>query len=130
MLFAIGCLAAFFFICILGNNWYAYVCGYIFFSAPSGSPSNFQARALDSRSIHLSWDPLPLAQRNGIIRNYRVTILNIAGDARVINTTATSVNVTALNPFTIYTCTVAAETIAVGPSTSPIEIVTPPDGKH
>ena len=102
-----------------------------FFSAPSGSPSNFTARALDSRSIHLSWNPLPLAQQNGIIRNYRVTILNIAGDTlRVINTTATSVNVAALNPFTIYTCTVAAETIAVGPSTSPFEIVTPPDGKH
>ena len=101
-----------------------------FFSAPSGSPSNFQARALDSRSIHLSWDPLPLAQRNGIIRNYRVTILNIAGDARVINTTATSVNIAALNPFTMYTCTVAAETIAVGPSTLPVEIVTPQDGKH
>ena len=78
----------------------------------------------------MSWDPLPLAQRNGIIRNYRVTILNIAGDARVINTTATSVNIGALNPFTMYTCTVAAETIAVGPSTLPVEIVTPQDGKH
>ena len=102
----------------------------IYFPAPSGSPANFQARALDSRSIYLSWDPLPLAQQNGIIRQYRVTIVDIAGEARIISTTAASVNVAALNPFTMYTCTVAAETIAVGPSTSPVEIVTPQDGKN
>ena len=101
----------------------------IFFPAPSGSPANFQARTLDSRSIQLSWDPLPLALQNGIVRQYIVTIVDIAGDARVINTTATSVNIAALNPFTMYTCTVAAETIAVGPSTLPFEIVTPQDGK-
>ena len=102
----------------------------IFFPAPSGSPANFQTRALDSRSIQLSWDPLPLALQNGIVRQYIVTIVDIAGEARVINTTATSVNVAALNPFTMYTCTVAAETIAVGPSTSPVEVVTPQDGKN
>ena len=102
----------------------------IFFPAPSGSPANFQAIAIDSRSIQLSWDPLPSALQNGIVRQYRVTILDIAGEARVINTTSTSVNVVALNPFTMYTCTVAAETIAVGPSTLPVQIVTPQDGKH
>ena len=101
----------------------------IFFPAPSGSPANFQTKALDSRSIQLSWDPLPLALQNGIVRQYIVTIVDIAGDARVINTTATSVNIAALNPFTMYTCTVAAETIAVGPSTSPVQLVTPQDGK-
>ena len=100
------------------------------FPAPSGSPVNFQARALDSRSIQLSWDPLPSALQNGIIRQYRLTILDVAGEARVINTTETSVNVAALNPFTMYTCTVAAETIAVGPYTLPVQIVTPQDGKY
>ena len=101
----------------------------IFFPAPSGSPANFQARPLDSRSIQLSWDPLPLALQNGIVRQYMVTIVDIAGYARAITTTATSVNVAALNPFTMYTCTVAAETIAVGPSTSPVQLVTPQDRK-
>ena len=103
---------------------------HISFSAPSGSPLNFQARALNSRSIQLSWDPLPSALQNGIVRQYTVTILDIAGEARVITTTATSMNVSALNPFTMYTCTVAAETIAVGPSTLPVQVVTPQDGKH
>ena len=110
------------------NIWLS--CFTCFFPAPSGPPANFQARALDSRSIQLSWDPLPSALQNGIIRHYRVTILDIAGQARVINTTETSVNVAALNPFTMYTCTVAAETIAVGPSTLPVQIVTPQDGKY
>ena len=78
----------------------------------------------------MSWDTLPSSLQNGIVRQYRVTILDIAGEARVINTTETSVNVVALNPFTMYTCTVAAETIAVGPSTLPVQIVTPQDGKY
>ena len=98
--------------------------------APSGIPANFTARTLDSRSIHLSWDPLPSALQNGIIRQYRVTILHNAGEARVINTTATSVTIAALIPFTMYNFTVAAETIAVGPSTPPLQIVTPQDGNH
>ena len=102
----------------------------ISFPAPSGSPANFQARALDSRSIQLSWDPLPSALQNGIVRQYIVTILDIAGEAKVITTTATSVNVAALNPFTMYTCTAAAETIAVGPSSLAVQLVTPQDGKH
>ena len=78
----------------------------------------------------MSWDPLPLALQNGIVRQYIVTIVDIAGDARVINTTATSVNIAALSPFTMYTCTVTAETIAVGPSTLPVQLVTPQDGKR
>ena len=53
-----------------------------------------------------------------------------AGQARVINTTVTSVTVTALAPFTSYNFTVAAETITLGPATSPLQIVTPQDGKH
>ena len=101
-----------------------------FFAAPSVSPGNFQARVLDSRTMQLSWDPLPSALQNGIVRQYIVTILDIAGKARVINTTETSVKVASLNPFTTYTCTVAAETIAVGPYTLPVQIVTPQDGKH
>ena len=98
--------------------------------APSGIPANFTARTLNSRSLHLSWDPLPSALQNGIIRQYRVTILHIAGKARVINTTATSLTIVALTPFTMYNFTVAAETIAVGPSTPPLQIVTPQDGKQ
>ena len=102
----------------------------IFPPAPSGSPVNFQARALDSRSIHLSWDPLPSALQNGIIRQYRVTLVDSAGQARVINTTVTSVTVAVLVPFTSYNITVAAETITLGPPTPPLQIVTPQDGKH
>ena len=102
----------------------------IFPPAPSGSPANFQARALDSRSIRLSWDPLPSALQNGIIRQYRVTLVDSAGQARVVNTTVTSVTVAALVPFTSYNITVAAETITLGPPTSPLQIVTPQDGKH
>ena len=56
--------------------------------------------------------------------------MDSTGQARVINTTVTSVTVAALTPFTSYNFTVAAETIALGPSTPPLQIVTPQDGKH
>ena len=106
------------------------VCVYKFSPAPSGSPANFQARALNSSSIHLSWDPLPSTLQNGIIRQYKVTLVDSTGQARVINTTITSVTVAALTPFTSYNFTVAAKTIALGPSTSPLQFLMPQDGKH
>ena len=56
--------------------------------------------------------------------------MDSAGQARVINTTVTSVTVAALAPFTSYNFTVAAETIALGPSTPPLQIVTPQDSKY
>ena len=56
--------------------------------------------------------------------------MDSTGQARVVNTAVTSVTVAALAPFTSYNLTVAAETIALGPSTSPLQIVTPQDGKH
>ena len=87
-------------------------------------------KVLNSRSVHLSWDPLPLALQNGIIRQYKVTLVDSTGQARVINTTITSVTIAALAPFTSFNFTVAAETIALGPSTSPLQILTPQDGKH
>ena len=56
--------------------------------------------------------------------------MDSAGQARVVNTTVTSVTVAALVPFTSYNITVAAETITLGPPTPPLQIVTPQDGKH
>ena len=85
---------------------------------------------LDSRSIHLSWEPVPSALQNGIVRQYKVTILGSFGVQRVINTTNTSVAVTALAPFTLYNLTVAAETIAFGPTTPLLQILTPQDGMY
>ena len=85
---------------------------------------------LNSRSIYLSWDPVPSGLQNGILRRYRVTILDSFGDQRIIITTNTSVTVAALTPFMAYNCIVAAETIALGPSTPPLQVWTPPDGKY
>lgn len=85
---------------------------------------------LDSRSIHLSWEPVPSALQNGIVRQYKVTILGSFGVQRIIITTNTSVTVTALVPFTLYNLTVAAETIAFGPTTPLLQILTPQDGMY
>ena len=86
-------------------------------------------RADTSRSLVLSWNP-PLPQhQNGIVRWYIVTINN-GTQLTNYSTTANSYRVTAqIKPFRSYNCSVAAETIGVGPATEDAAVQTPEDSK-
>ena len=98
-------------------------------TAPSGPPTNFQVRADTTRSLVLSWDP-PLPQhQNGIVRRYIVTINN-GTQLTNYSTTDNSYRVTAqIKPFRSYNCSVAAETIGIGPATEVVAVQTPEDSK-
>ena len=87
-------------------------------TAPSSSPEDFQAGALDSTSISLSWSPPLLENQNGIIRHYEVTLIALeTEDIHIQTSTALSITITSLHPYTTYNCTVAAETVETGPVT-------------
>lgn len=77
------------------------------------------------------WEPPLLEIRNGIIQRYTSTITELeTGTATTLFIEATSVNVTSLHPYYLYSCTVAAETsVGVGPFSSPIEIRMPESSK-
>ena len=86
--------------------------------------------ASDATSIFLTWEPPPLEDQNGIIRHYEVTLVAIqTGETHIRTSTITSISVTSLRPYTMYNCTVAAETIATGPSAMGIIVQTPSAGK-
>ena len=92
---------------------------FFFFLAPSSPPTFFEASVINTTAIFLSWEPPPPEYQNGIIRQY-VIELNPAEleDNITIVSTGRSVTVTNLRPYTLYECTVAAETILVGVSSS------------
>ena len=103
---------------------------YVSITVPSGSPTNFNASPVSSTAVQLTWGP-PLPQnRNGIIRQYMITVEPLGGELFSFTIPAvSSYNVSALRPFTAYRFSVAAVTIGPGPHTEQIQVNTYTDGK-
>ena len=98
---------------------------YFISTAPSSAPESFQASAADPTSISLSWSAPPLDNHNGIIRHYEVTLVALeTGELHICTSVALTLTITSLRPYTTYNCTVAAETVAIGPSTTGVLVRT------
>ena len=119
--------------------YYNYILFYIFYSifyflhtAPSAAPNDFNVETPTSTSLLLSWTPPPEDSQNGIIRSYVVNITRVdaVNDVMVHSTTASSLIVGGLEPFTSYQCSVAAVTINQGPFTISVVVQTLEDGKQ
>lgn len=82
------------------------------------------------RSFRLSWNSPPKEHANGIIRKYIVNITEKYGQNVLIeeffNTTT---EIPSLHPHTVYLVSVSAFTIAEGPQSPVIEVLTLEDGK-
>ena len=102
-------------------------------SAPSGSPTNLTATDTGPDFVSLSWIPPDLAQQNGIIRHYLINAYPINSSAPHVSQSTPSSSIShtlgALQPYTLYSISVAAVTIVTGPSSTPIEVQTSEDGK-
>ncbi len=69
-----------------------------------------------STSILISWEPLPVDDRNGVILGYNVTYMSSDNDLVDTTTIDTMINITGLLVYTNYTVSVAAYTsIGSGP---------------
>ena len=77
-----------------------------------GPPSNVQLVAINSSTLMLSWEPPQ--EPNGVLTGYSYTCKQTSSsmDLETLKTTVTSVLITELSPFTIYTCFVSASTTA------------------
>ncbi len=104
----------------------------LFFSiAPTGPPTEVFANATSSRSLSLSWSPPIQELRNGIIRNYFISVTSGANTiTRNISSVQTMIYIAGLQPYTTYNCTIQAGTIQLGPSSSVFTVNTPQDGKN
>lgn len=45
-------------------------------AAPSGAPTDFQAQALSSTSLQITWNPPEALERNGIITGYEILLVD------------------------------------------------------
>lgn len=88
---------------------------------PSGSPSNLHPTSTNT-SITLTWEPLPLEQRKGVILKYWVTLYGvITNTTDQLETNETSIEIPNLHPFYQYQLSVTAENSAgVGPISQPV----------
>jgi len=46
---------------------------YLRVEVPSAPPSNITVTAVGSTVVHVSWSPVPHAQRNGLVRGYKAS---------------------------------------------------------
>ena len=100
------------------------------YPAPSSAPQNLTVTALSPNSISLDWSPPPPHSQNGVIREYRVNVTEVeTGTEFYFTTAATSYTVSnILHPYYTYECIVSAYTIAIGPYTDEVTMMTLEDG--
>ena len=89
---------------------------------------------LSSTSVYVTWFPVPEESQNGIIRAYQVLYRNAydkkspAKEISVENSTL-SVVISDLEKFTVYYIWVKAVTVATGPSSNVLDVITDEDGE-
>ena len=100
-------------------------------TAPTRHPSNSTGYSLNSTHIYLVWDPPPLEESNGVIREYHINVTERETGTLLQYTTEPDILtliIGPLHPFYTYNCIIAAYTVDVGPTTE-ITVVTEEDGR-
>lgn len=102
--------------------------------APTLPPENVHAFLNKSGVIIVTWQPVPVQHRLGVIQGYKVmyTPQTIGNPIqKTVSTCNLSVVLHDLEIYTLYSITVAAYTrVGQGPSSQPVEVRTKEDGKR
>lgn len=86
---------------------------------------------ISSTFIGISWTPPPPATRNGIITEYRISVVEVdTGTQQDHVTSMTSFVAQSLHPYYTYHFSVGAHTVQTGPYSAIEVIQTPQDGKQ
>ena len=101
------------------------------YAVPNGPPQNILALALSSDTITLTWDPPLVQNQNGLITDYIVNYTALdTGEITQVLTSARSLTVNSLAPFSSYAFIVAARTATgAGPFSTDVTVQTLEDGK-
>ena len=100
-------------------------------AAPSGPPLNLTVTGVGPDSVSLSWVAPNPWEQNGIIRHYLIHAqpINLFSLSHRTPSSYTSHNISGLKPFTLYHISVAAVTIATGPTSDTVEVHTSEDSE-
>ena len=94
--------------------------------APTRPPGSVRATIVDPTSVTISWNNIPLAFRNGVVRRYTVRIEALeTGTQSDFSRSRSPVTLIALHPAYNYRITVAGFTVALGPFSSPVSLQMP-----
>ena len=94
-------------------------------SAPSAPPSELRVNEIDVHYVGLTWSPPPSLHHNGRIRKYIIYYIETNGTSiESVLTTQTSAYISNLQPNTLYFCSVAAVTLAIGPNSTLLNFTT------
>lgn len=103
-----------------------------FLLAPSAPPANILATSTTFDTIFITWDEVPMQERNGIVRKYRVYVTNsdqILEQPSTVDAHVTSLIVSNLVHNTHYCAQVMAYTVADGPLSACVDVITLEKGK-
>lgn len=100
-------------------------------TVPSGPPRNITGQPLSSESISLIWDPPPAEEHNGVIIGYVISITTVpTGEILQFFSAVPSLTIPLLQPFTTYSCIIAANTsVGSGPFSGVISVMTEETGQ-
>ena len=97
--------------------------------APSGPPLLVMSQKT-STTLILWWDPPSNESRNGIIRQYVIRVIEADTSTTTTSTSnTTQLTLNDLHPYYTYKCSVAAETVGVGPYTAVLKVQLDEDSK-
>jgi hypothetical protein len=102
-------------------------------TVPSAAPANTVSQVIDSRTLLLSWEDLPLEHHNGVLQGYNVTIIEQeTGREFYYSSGISMLTVTSLHPAYSYEWRVAGFTrIGEGPASfPPNRVQTSEDGNN
>ena len=99
-------------------------------SAPDAAPTSVAVLNVTSTSVSMYWDPPPLELQNGVIRHYQIVAFEVDTNTSLayVATANTAFTLGELHPYYTYRFSVQAVTVAAGPSSMPVSIVTLQDG--
>lgn len=102
---------------------------FLLYTAPTAAPLNVAAQVVNSTALSLTWDPPVFEERNGAIREYSISMMELETNTSFqFLSLATELNVFDLHPYYTYSFQVAAVTVGIGPSSAVLHFQLPQDG--
>lgn len=91
-------------------------------------PENVIGSVINSTSIEFSWDPPATVPQGGYLVEYRVRLIETDTENVItMIATKTSLKLSSLHPYYVYSFSVAA--VGIGPYSTAITVTTDEDGK-
>ena len=100
-------------------------------SAPEAAPTTLVVHNITSTSISVSWEAPSTELQNGVIRHYQIVAFEVDTNTTITYraTANTAFTVGELHPYYTYQVAVQAVTVATGPLSDPVSVLTLQDGE-